>query len=533
MTSSRLLLWVLVAASTAVAQDGKVFIDSLGKVVDCLYTLNNPPASPDPNDHCSDVQLNIQGNVEKEVSVLRIHKTEFLRYARGLSPDYRFLEDARTDKQIGATNASSGSTSLVSKGTVPKFFGFAVENGALTNSTSGTSTTFRGNLVGWLDLVRNQGFIESYNDNAKVVNALRRISYSFTLDSSRTPAAVQTGSGIPTLASLQSEIKRTGQQLANYSVRLAILDKRDPRTKQNRQGIFDFLDKNAKAFLDSRSFLTDCFLDAVFYGDNPNLCGTTPQGGQALPEYYKQWLGDTTRRLSQGGLSRGQIILIFHEQVELLRRTMVERIPNFQSMVEAALDAATLFDSKRLDLFKKMQKQPLVSVEYVNTRLPTLPDLSTVRFIAEGSFFNAKLDLTGNIAFTIQNSGTVLTPSPQKLGGLRDFQVAAQGEVPLGSLAKSIAPGTGIGTMSLAFAYLSERLSDQSAVSFAGYNFMAEPGWIHVGQVKLTIPVKGSGVKIPLSFSVANRTELIREKDVRAHIGVTFDMDALIAGFKK
>jgi len=516
------------------AQDGRVFIDAFGKVVDCLYTLNNPPASPDPTDRCSDVQLNIQRNVDREVSLLRIHKTEFLRYARGLSPDYRFLEDARTDKQIGTTNASSGSTSLISKGTVPKFFGFAVENGALTNSTSGTSTTFRGNLVGWVDLVRNQGFIESYDDNAKVVNQLRRISYSFTLDSSRTPAVTQTGGGDrPSLDALKSEIRQTGQQLANYSFRVAILDKRDPRTKENREGIFDFLDKNAKAFLDSRSFLTDCFLDAVFYQGHPDLCGTTPVGGQSLPDFFADWQRPTTQRLSPGGLSRNDIILIFHDQVEQLRKVMVERMPNFQSMVEAALDAADVFDKKRLDLFKKMQKQPLVAVEYVNTRLPTLPDLSTVRLIAEGSFLNAKLDLTGNVAFTIQNAGTVLTPALQRLGGLRDFQVGAQGEIPLSSLTKSISQGTGIGTLSLAFAYLSEHLTDKSAVSFAGYDFMADPGWIHAAQVKLTIPVKGSGIKIPLSFSVANRTELIKEKDVKAHIGITFDMDALVAGFKK
>jgi hypothetical protein len=41
------------------------------------------------------------------------------------------------------------------------------------------------------------------------------------------------------------------------------------------------------------------------------------------------------------------------------------------------------------------------------------------------------------------------------------------------------------------------------------------------------LSVKGSGVKIPLSLSYANRTELLKEKDVRGHVGVTFDMDVL------
>ena len=79
----------------------------------------------------------------------------------------------------------------------------------------------------------------------------------------------------------------------------------------------------------------------------------------------------------------------------------------------------------------------------------------------------------------------------------------------------------------LGVAYLSQKLSETAAVSFAGNTFTLEPGWIHVLQAKLTIPVKGSGMKIPLSFSVANRSDLIKEKTVRGHVGLTFDLDVL------
>ncbi len=41
--------------------------------------------------------------------------------------------------------------------------------------------------------------------------------------------------------------------------------------------------------------------------------------------------------------------------------------------------------------------------------------------------------------------------------------------------------------------------------------------------------VKGSGVKVPVSFTLANRTELIKEKEVRGTIGVTFDFDSLFS----
>ena len=51
-------------------------------------------------------------------------------------------------------------------------------------------------------------------------------------------------------------------------------------------------------------------------------------------------------------------------------------------------------------------------------------------------------------------------------------------------------------------------------------------------QAKLSIPVHDSGVKIPIAFTYANRTELIKEKDVRGNIGITFDLDSLFSRAK-
>jgi len=60
---------------------------------------------------------------------------------------------------------------------------------------------------------------------------------------------------------------------------------------------------------------------------------------------------------------------------------------------------------------------------------------------------------------------------------------------------------------------------------------VAPKGHLILGQAKLTLPLK-NGARIPLSVTVANRTELIEEKDVRANFGVTFDLDAIVAAFK-
>lgn len=69
-------------------------------------------------------------------------------------------------------------------------------------------------------------------------------------------------------------------------------------------------------------------------------------------------------------------------------------------------------------------------------------------------------------------------------------------------------------------------------------SFGAESKWMtgakptYTGQVKLTFPLF-DGVSLPISFSVANRTDLINESDVRGRFGFTFDLAKALKGFRK
>jgi hypothetical protein len=47
-------------------------------------------------------------------------------------------------------------------------------------------------------------------------------------------------------------------------------------------------------------------------------------------------------------------------------------------------------------------------------------------------------------------------------------------------------------------------------------------------QAKLTIPLWNTGILFPMSVTVANRTELIKEKEVRGNFGFTFDFSKLL-----
>ena len=450
-----------------------------------------------------------QQEIESLIRLQGFNLKAFLLYAhaRGESEELRAIEDARIDKQVGAPGNAAGSTSAVSKGAVPSILGFAVENGALTQETSDTTVTLRGNLVGWLDLIESQGFVEAFQDDSALMRQLRRVSYSLTLNtdtSAPVEPATSSGPGGLSPAAIREQLRETGQQLAGYSVRLAIWDQRDPRLRKNREAAASLVGPAMDAVLQS-----DNFLNGVLNSD----------------EYNREWIPNTAAMLKTTELDDTALTRVFYRQLEIMRRLMVNRIDNFDDRVNKSLAALDSFDSARVKAFQAMQRQPLVAAEYVSSRKKDLPDRSTLRFIAEGQW-GPRLDLTANLAWTFQRP-VAAAAGEDDASRLRDFQAAAQLEIPLANARNVLMSTSGIGVPSLAVAYLSERLSETADVTFAGNTFSLDAGWIHVLQAKVTIPVKGSGMKIPLSISFANRTELIKEKNIRGNIGLTFDLDVL------
>jgi hypothetical protein len=107
---------------------------------------------------------------------------------------------------------------------------------------------------------------------------------------------------------------------------------------------------------------------------------------------------------------------------------------------------------------------------------------------------------------------------------IRDFNFSGQVDYKVGSL-------LGFGDVTF---FLSGRYERQmeNAMDPMGTVVMSTKGDIAVGQIGMRIPIKGTGLKVPISFSFANRTELIKEKEVRGNIGFTFDLDTLFSNVK-
>ena len=82
----------------------------------------------------------------------------------------------------------------------------------------------------------------------------------------------------------------------------------------------------------------------------------------------------------------------------------------------------------------------------------------------------------------------------------------------------------------LTFAGKYKRLMEDEMTS--GGAKMKIKGDMATGQLLFTIPIKGSGFKIPISLTFANRTEFVKEKEVRGNFGFTFDLDSILEKFK-
>jgi hypothetical protein len=459
---------------------GKEFEDQLQGLKDNIIATKN-----------SGKAAGEQANIIRNQQFNQLNQTSLfsLGLAVAAAPRDRYvakIEEARIDKQVGGSATSSGTTSLVSKASVPAILGFAVENGAIEKATSGTTITFRGNPIGIIKALGDKGFIESYDDDDSTTKVLRRFSFGVSFDTSR-------GAQPGTFTGSQ-------QQVSAYNLRYDIYNKRDPRNGAYEKKWDDLISNKGQAFTANESAIL------AFFDDHS--ANYDPQLGA--------WLK----------AAQDAVIAASADDVEkVLRQQFGEKLravplrPELRAIVESFENNVNSYLADRGNLLKEVANGPIVAFEYTNNRPGNQPNYSNFNLIGESSPFNGRADLTGNASFsTFSTRPTGVTRTA------RDFQLSGQLDVPLGDIAKT---GPFIFTMSGKYQHVFSDITTTGATPT-----ILEKGNIGIGQLKFTIPVKGSGVKIPLSVTFSNRTEFIQESKVRGNIGVTFDLDTLFSKLK-
>jgi len=419
----------------------------------------------------------------------------------GMAPAFHAYEEQRIDKQVSESGSAGGTDSAVSRGSVPWLFGFAVEHGAVTQSVEKNNVVFRGNVANVASALKNKDYIQSYlklhSENALIRN-IAAVSFSVSFRTS------------------QSD--QTKNSLAGYSFHYDVYNHRDPRDKR-----WDSLWTLARAKMGASLPNASGALRDILESDFPTEFTSWKQRSETTIRALPATPTDSDIRTAVKAIA-DDLLGIVTTSAKVL------------TVVESVATAIAEHEQIKNDAITTINHSPIVSFEYSDvqqsaadaptttsegtvTTSASIPNLSNFNVIS-GLYFVAGSQFTLNAGTTIFNS----LPAAGKSGRVRDYRVSVQLDVPLPEIASVGKPTLSFSGMYLHL--LEEPLGEQIKVNDVA---VSRTGGIAFFQSKVILPVKGAGVKIPISLTVANRTELIKEKEVRGTIGVTFDFDSLFS----
>jgi len=416
-----------------------------------------------------------------------------------------------TAPATGGSGSSNGSTSAVSGGGLPLVLGLAIERGAITQSTSGTVMSLKGNALG---LVRAIGGTDAYClalECGRQVDLLRRVTFGVGFDLSRGGTATGTGAAAGSNQLVEFSLRTAKDQLDHVTVRFDFLNRRDIRGKQ--------FQKDWNTNVENKDLL--------------NAAGELSKASNALFEpVLKDYIGirgalETTlahapdakemAALIDNAVQRATLVVLGSDGAK-------ERMAAYQA---ADADYRTQIDKAARTAVTKFSH----AVEYSYLRPKNQPEISNVRYVGAGGIGGSEQwRFTGNFALDFYNS----RPANSTVGVWRDLQMSAQVDRVFFEKEKV--------NVTLSGAAYYQWMKDQALITISagevapGTNIplpgsapalLAPKGSIGLGQVKFTFGVRDTKIKIPVSFIFANRTELIKAGEVRGQIGISYDFDSL------
>ena len=423
-----------------------------------------------------------------------------------------------TGTQVGSTSDSGGSTSIATKGLVPAILGFAVEHGAITEDVNDTIATFRVSPAGIVKALQGKGLLDIYHDYS------REPGFRFA---SRFSAAASFDTS---LGDSPGTLLADEQQLKAWSVMISLVNHRDPRAKGYGKEWRELAKQKGTDLIAARAALDDALQKWPTF-----TAWQDALAARVRREVDAPWAQDGNTRAATARFKA-----ILESELPALAELSAP-VPSVNAAMSAYVAQLTTVVAARNDIYAYANEGAVASFDWNTTRDENLPDIYTLTGVYANSFTRSrKDDFTANAALRFYHEAPSGTDRRFK-----DFSLSAQWDRPLGRvfeipfiftaaakyqfIPEDIpVPATALIVPETASAAATPTAS--AAAAPAG-SAIAPNGHLIVGQAKLTIPLK-SGVRIPLSVTFANRTELIEEKDVRANFGVTFNLDAFVAALK-
>lgn len=423
---------------------------------------------------------------------------------------FQRAQDTRVDKQTGAPVSANGSTNLVSLPGATDLLSVAVASGALTETVSGATTTFAANIGQTISTLQRSSFDYSLKGLPVLQNIDVTLSLGTNPGSSQSIPVSSSSSGTSTTAG-SATLAATHTTITGATVRYQFFNKFDPQSAQFKNAFQQYQSLNSVELQKSKN--------------------SVAAASQKLVSDFQSEAADTAtldleRNKFLSAKDTSQLIELFNTYF-LQVRQKVSSNPSFSSDLAGFVSAMNADLSLYRTIVGSAKGVPALTMEYTYTDIPNQPPTHNARVIAAVQN-SAGLMLTGNAAATFYGS----LPSGTQTSSFRDFQAAAQGDIPIASQAMGNAIDlsfAGYGQYQQAASILTVTASDLPAGFPANAPaFVAgTKGWLGVGQLKLTI--RGpSGVQIvPLSWKWSNRTDLFNQSNSGFQFGLSYDVSSL------
>jgi hypothetical protein len=441
-----------------------------------------------------------ENRAQQFVNFIRVNKL------RGL---FDVIDSLRLNKML-TSPPGTGGTSLVSRVAVPAVLGAAIEYGGILQQTSGQVTTLRANALGVGRMVFGSEqfpYCPEIDSSGCGLSSrvLRSISGAVSLEDRR-KAQSGTAPPAPTPDDLVGEDFRT----ASWSVRLDVTPSNnldDPKYVAAWGVAIDQLRKDS-ASLSLTESITDLF------------------GGAEVSDVYTTWRLETVEALKKTR-TEPDFYDVLESRLRLLTDRLANSDPQFSTNVAQVSRAFENYFQVRDTLIREAQVHKM-SVEFTNLRPLDKPHTWNGRFVYSHQPTLSPTLVTANF------SSTWYTEEGPNRERWRDVQAAVQLDRRLSEIPRF---GYAVATFGFYYQWMREdaliNIPAGTVAPGSGIDLSAEAaslldtkGHIVIFQSQLTIPA-GETVKVPLSVTWANRSELIKEKDVRGQIGMTLDLDGL------
>ncbi len=438
-------------------------------------------------------------------------KDEFtVRMLKSSSP---LLDTIRTDKQVGTSPTSSGSTTLVEKAGFAEIFGFAFEHGAIQKDDSGTNLTLSTSPY---SLMRLFNFVDTAK-NFERFQHWRRLGISATFDTAKNNTATSMG-------------MLDSKDLQELSVKLRFYGDRSTRTldfvkkwedqgvKQAYQDEVNKIGKALSAAFNVKRFGANDKWNAEYIVFRKKIMTaaskvslpsrgtsmTTQQETDKKNEFVKLILTILKEEIYDAVKEdEGKNLLLSEERKNLITKEIIRSLaPNNQAVTDA--------QKKLAKLLEEHNRSMVGTIAYTLHQGELGSDYSEGKILFEGFIDPVEI---------VANAGISLRHDPNGMAGqstIRDYSaaVSVEGKFDNFEFIQNL-NSANFSKATISASARIVRLEDQND----------EMG---IGQAKLEIPI-AAGISFPISVTWATRTEFINEEEVRGNFGFTFDFDKLLA----